>query len=209
MQSTNWFLERAKAWQTYNRLWQGIPLDYGQGKDWIFIEIPGSMELMDCYWVAISWKPGFGLCIFWHGNCQKPIYNAIEETKIGICPSLFQCPPAEILQHCSDTVLCVVITAGGPSCSSALHFLYLEYIFLSVWIPNGGSILQLGTYESVVGSLSHPGEFCFYISFEKAQGTVGISGTGNSVYVDIPRQASRDIIRQVSSAGHSFQDLSM
>ena len=84
----------------------------------------------ECHWVANSWKPGFGLDIFWHGNCHKPIYDAIEEIKMGICPSLFQCPPVEILQHCSDTGPSVVIT-GGPSCTSALYFLYLEYIFLS------------------------------------------------------------------------------
>ena len=107
---------------------------------------------------------------------------------MGICPSLFQCPPAEIIQHCSDTGPSVIIT-GGPSCSSALYFLYLTYIFLSGGIPYEASILQLRTYQ--YGSLSHPGEFYFYIYFEKAQGTVGMSG--NSVYVGVPSQASRDI----------------
>ena len=106
----------------------------------------------------------------------------------------------EIFQHCSDIGSSVIIT-GGSFCSSALYFLYLEYIFLSVWIPYGDSILQLGAYQSVVGSLSHPGEFCFYISFQNAQ--------GNSVYAGIPRQASRDVNPQVSSAGHSLHDLSM
>ena len=53
-------------------------------------------------------------------------------------------------------------------------------------IPYGDSILQLEAYQNVVGSLSHPGEFCFYISFEKAQGTVGVSG--NPVYSFQDRQ---------------------
>ena len=65
------------------------------------------------------------------------------------------------------------------------------FFLLSARIPYGVCIFQLGTYHSVVGSLSHSGEFCLYVSVDKAQGTVGISG--NSVYVGIPRQASRDI----------------
>ena len=46
-----------------------------------------------------------------------------------------------------------------------------------------------------------------YVSLEEAQCTVCASGY--SVYVGVPRQARRDVNPQVSSAGHSLQDLFM
>ena len=121
---------------------------------------------------------------------------------MGICPPLFQFPPAEIFQHCSDTGPSVGNT-GGPSYSLALCFLYLEYLFLSVGILYWGRMLELGTYQSVIGSLSRNGKFCFYVSFEHAQGMVGISGA--FVYVGILRQAKRDINIQVFSTSRTCQ----
>ena len=75
------------------------------------------------------------------------------------------------------------------------------FLLTSTFVPKGLSAPALGLYtcikalkiyqDQVSGERLQDHWSSGYISFQKAQGTVGISG--NSVYVGIPRQASRDI----------------
>ena len=47
--------------------------------------------------MAVSRDPVVILHIIWERDCNQPIYNLIKKTKAGICPSLFQCSPAEFV----------------------------------------------------------------------------------------------------------------
>ena len=94
------------------------------------------------------------------------MYNFEKKAQTRICPPLFKSSPTKVIYDGSDARP-VVETAGGPACCPALYFFQLEYFLLKVWVPNGGSILQLGADQCVVGSLSYLLIFCFDIALDE------------------------------------------
>ena len=54
-------------------------------------------------------------------------------------------------------------------CCSALHFFKLKYFFLSIGVPNRGSVLQLGADQCVVGSFSYLLIFRFDVRLDEVQ----------------------------------------
>ena len=75
-----------------------------------------------------------------NGNFVKIVFRPGYILAWKLRQAHIQCHRRDLDRHLS-----VFVPFGGPSCSSALYFLSLEYIFLSVGIPYGGSILQVGT----------------------------------------------------------------
>ena len=64
LQLSNCGLEQIKTWISHNIFWEGIPLDDCQGKGGIFIEIFASVNLTECYRMAMSGYSMGGLYIF-------------------------------------------------------------------------------------------------------------------------------------------------
>ena len=94
------------------------------------------------------------LDVFWEGCCHNSMDNLVEETKVGICPSLVKGSPTELVKHSCNASSVIVIT-GPPACGPSLIFFKLECFFLSVRVPNWGRILQLRTDKRVIGGVSH------------------------------------------------------
>ena len=131
--------------------------------------------------VAIFGHAGVGLDIFGHRHCHKAIDNAVEHAETSVNSSRLDGSPAKFFQHRCNTRPRAEITCGPSSCSS-LYFFDLEYVLFGRGVPyRGGGILQLGPYLSVVGSLSHLGQFGTNVSSYKSDSTIRVSS--DPVYV--------------------------
>ena len=56
----------------------------------------------------------------------------------------------------------------------AALFSELKYFFLSMWVPDRGSVHQLGADQCVIGSLSYLLIFSSYVSLDEVQRPGGI-----------------------------------
>ena len=61
------------------------------------------------------------LDVIWEGYCHNSMDNLVEETKVGICPSLVKGSPTELVKHSFNASSVIVIT-GPPACGPSLIF---------------------------------------------------------------------------------------
>ena len=69
--------------------------------------------------------------------------NFVKQTKMGGCPSLFQCAPSYVLNNLSCTCLPIII-ADCPASSTPLDLLDLGSPHFSVWVPHSEAYASWG-----------------------------------------------------------------
>ena len=112
--------------------------------------VPVSMNLTKCHWVTVTGHSMCGLDVIWEGYCHNSMDHLVEEANAGIRPSLLKGSPTELVKH-SCYAWPVIIITGRPACGHSLKISKLEWFSLSVRVPNGGRILQLGTDKRIIG----------------------------------------------------------
>ena len=79
------------------------------------------------------------------------------------------------MQHLSHTTIEIVVIFDPPSCSSLYHFNFI-YVGLGIWAPDRRCILDLGSKQSTVSSLSYALMFYANISAYEAHGPICLGG---------------------------------
>ena len=61
------------------------------------------------------------LDVIWEGYCHNSMDHHVEETKVGICPSLLKGSPTELVKH-KCNILPVIVITDRPACGPSLNF---------------------------------------------------------------------------------------
>ena len=128
-------LEDIKALRACNRLWEGIPLDYSQGEESVFLLVSRSGDLLKGHRMAVLL---YCCTVYNQGGVRRLIHvQSYETNKVGRQPffKLLLCAPPKVLDNLSYTCPLLQI-ANCPASSSSLDLFNLGNIFLMVWVPD-------------------------------------------------------------------------
>ena len=132
---------------------EGIPLNNCLGEKWVFVVDSPSINLPVCQWVGSLRDVGQGDYVWRERHCDISMYYFTEKDQLWASMPLLRGKPTEFSQHVWDTWIWWVITQDPPSCLPLDHLNFM-CVVKSVWVLDWSSILQLGTDNGLVISLS-------------------------------------------------------
>ena len=126
--------------------------------------------------------------VIWTLYQHQLVENFVEKDQATIPSPLAESRPFKVVKHGLDWsgIGSVSVLIQYPSGGTVLYSLQFVNVFGSVGIPYCGRVLQVWSYQGLVGSSFQGGAGDFQVSFQKSETSVGF--IGDVINMTVPAQ---------------------